>query len=98
MARIVVASFVVLLLLSAPSVDAKKTEPRRRPSRIAAETLQPGSPFDCDTPRGSAWFGSTARCLAELCRGSNVTNGAVVGGDGRLRANPCVRRIDDRGR
>ncbi|MCC6847194.1 MAG: hypothetical protein IT294_01740 [Deltaproteobacteria bacterium] len=96
MTRTVVASFAVLLLVSAP-VAAKKTEPRRRAwSRIAAETLQPGSPFDCDTPRGSAWFGSTARCLAELCRGRNVTNAAVVGGDGRLRANPCVQRIDDR--
>ena len=96
MARIVVASFVVLLLVSVPSADAKKTEPRRRSSRIAAETLQPGSPFDCDTPRGSLWFGSTARCLAELCRGRNVVNGAIVGADGRLRANPCVQRIDDR--
>lgn len=97
MARSLVASIVVLLLLSSPSVEARKSEPRRRPSsRIAAETLQPGSPFDCDTPRGSAWFGSTTRCLAELCRGRNVTNGAVVGGDGRLRANPCVRRIDER--
>ena len=95
MTRSILASLAVLLLVSGP-VDAKKTEPRRRPSRISAETLQPETPFDCDTPRGSAWFGSTARCLAELCRGRNVTNGAVVGGDGRLRANPCVRRIDDR--
>lgn len=95
MTRTVVALLAVLLLVSGP-VDAKKTEPRRRPTRIAAETLQPGSPFDCDTPRGSAWFGSTARCLAELCRGRNAINAAVIGGDGRLRANPCVRRIDDR--
>lgn len=95
MIRTIVASLAVLLLVSGP-VDAKKTEPRRRPTRIAAETLQPGSPFDCDTPRGSAWFGSTARCLAELCRGRNVTNAAVVGGDGRLRMNPCARGVDDR--
>lgn len=97
MIRSIVASSLVLLVLSAP-VDAKKTEPRRRSTRMAMETLQPGTPFDCDTPRGSAWFGSTARCLAELCRGRNVTNAAVVGGDGRLRANPCVRRIDGGGR
>lgn len=96
MARIVIVSVVVLLLVSGPA-SARKTEPRRRPSRIAAETLLPGSPFDCDTPRGSAWFGSTARCLAELCRGRNVTNAAVVGDDGRLRANPCVRRSNDGG-
>ncbi len=96
MTRIVLASLVVLVLVSGP-VDAKKTEPRRRvSSRMSAETLQPGSPFDCDTPRGSAWFGSTARCLAELCRGRNVTNAAVVGGDGRLRRNPCAHGSDDR--
>jgi hypothetical protein len=62
----------------------------------AASTIQPGEPFDCDTPRASAWFGSTARCLAELCRGRNVTNAAVLGGDGRLRPNPCAGGSDDR--
>jgi hypothetical protein len=85
---------VVLLLVSAP-VDAKRTQPRRA-SRAAAETLQPSTPFDCETPRASAWFGSTARCLDELCRGGNVTNAAVIGGDGRMRANPCARDRDDR--
>jgi len=85
---------MLLLLLSAPA-DAKKTTPRRV-ARIDAEAIQPGSPFDCDTARASAWFGSTARCLAELCRGRNVTNAAVVGADGRLRDNPCARRLDER--
>jgi hypothetical protein len=85
---------VLVLLLSTPA-DAKKTAPRRV-ARIDAEAIQPGSPFDCDTARASAWFGSTARCLAELCRGGNVTNTAVVGRDGRLRDNPCARRLDER--
>jgi hypothetical protein len=86
--------FAVLLLMSPPA-DARKTEPRRQ-TRIAAEASGPASPFDCDTARASAWFGSAARCLAELCRGRNVTNAAVLGGDGRLRANPCARGFDDR--
>jgi hypothetical protein len=87
-------ALVALLLISAPA-DAKKTQPRR-PSRIALDAVQPGSPFDCDTAQASRWFGSTVRCLAELCRGRNVTNAAVVGGDGRLRANPCAHGLDDR--
>lgn len=95
MSKLCVALLAVLVLLSAPA-DAKKTAPRRA-TRMAAETQQqPGSPFDCDTARASAWFGSTERCLAELCRGRNVTNASVVGGDGRLRANPCARGFDDR--
>ncbi len=94
MTKLFAVIVAVLLLISAPA-DAKKTSPRR-PSRIAAETLQPGSPFDCDTARASTWFGSTARCLEELCRGRNVTNAAIIGGDGRLRTNPCARGFDDR--
>ena len=84
----------VLVFLSAPA-DAKKTAPRKA-TRIALDGVQPGSPFDCDTAHASQWFGSTARCLAELCRGRNVTNASVIGGDGRLRANPCARGGDDR--
>jgi hypothetical protein len=88
-------ALIALLMLMSTPADAKKTQLRRQP-RIAADAIQIGSPFDCDTARASAWFGSTVRCLAELCRGRNVTNAAVVGGDGRLRRNPCVRAIDDR--
>jgi len=94
MLKIFAVLLVPLLLISAPA-DAKKTQPRRV-ARIDAEAVQPGSPFDCDTARASAWFGSTARCLAELCRGRNVTNTAVVGADGRLRDNPCAWRLDER--
>ena len=94
MTKLLGATVAVLLLISGPA-DAKKTQPRRA-TQIAADAIQPASPFDCDTARASAWFGSTARCLAELCRGRNVTNAAVIGGDGRLRPNPCVRGADDR--
>jgi hypothetical protein len=94
MIKLCAALTVVLLLLSAPA-DAKKTQPRRA-SRLAADTLKPASPFDCDTARAGEWFGSTARCLEELCRGGNVTNASVIGGDGRLRSNPCARGFDDR--
>jgi len=92
--KLVAALAALLLLISAPA-DAKKTHPRR-PSRIAAEMIQPGSPFECDTARASTWFGSTRRCLEELCRGQNATNASVIGGDGRLRTNPCARGFDDR--
>jgi len=94
MVKSTIALVALLVLVSVPAA-AKKTTPKRV-SRISAETIQPESPFDCDTARAAAWFGSTARCLAELCRGRNVTNAAVIGGDGRLRSNPCVRGLDDR--
>ncbi len=94
MTKLLGAFIALVLLISAPA-DAKKTQPKRA-SRIALDGVQPGSPFDCDTAQASAWFGSTTRCLAELCRGRNVTNAAVVGGDGRLRVNPCARGFDDR--
>jgi hypothetical protein len=94
MTKLCAALAAVLLLLSAPA-DAKKTQPRRA-NRAAADTLRPASPFDCDTARGGEWFGSTTRCLEELCRGGNVTNASVIGGDGRLRRNPCARGSDDR--
>jgi hypothetical protein len=94
MGKLLCAVAAVALLISAPA-DARKAEPRKA-ARISLDGVQPGSPFDCDTARASAWFGSTARCLAELCRGRNVTNAVVVGGDGRLRENPCARRLERR--
>jgi len=94
MPKLFAALCALFLLMSAPA-DAKKTHPARA-SRIALDALAPGSPFDCDTARASTYFGSTARCLAELCRGRNATNATIVGGDGRLRENPCARRLDER--
>jgi hypothetical protein len=86
---------LALVAFMSPPALARKTD-TRRPARIALDTLAPGSPFDCDTTRASTYFGSTARCLAELCRGWNVTNATIIGGDGHLRQNPCARRVDDR--
>ena len=94
MSKDTVALAALLLLISAPA-DATKTQPRRT-TRIATDALQPGSPFECDTARASRWFGSTVRCLEELCRGQNTINASLIGGDGRLRKNPCARGSDDR--
>ena len=54
---------------------------------------RPHGPFDCDTPIGEQWYGSTARCLDELCAGFNVTNEWLFAGDDkRRRRNPCYGR------
>ncbi len=49
---------------------------------------RPHSPFDCTTPIGVSWYGSTKRCLAELCAGHNVYNEYIFEGE-RRRKNPC---------
>jgi hypothetical protein len=90
MARFCTAFTLSLALLSTPA-GAVKTRPHRTAKLDTGALAAPASPFDCDTARASEWFGSTRRCLDQLCRGQNVTNGAVIGGDGRLRTNPCVR-------
>ncbi len=90
MPRFLSVLVLLLALLSTPAV-ASKTRPQRAAKLDGNALAAPVSPFDCDTARASAWFGSARRCLAELCRGQNVTNAAVIGGDGRLRTNPCAR-------
>ena len=95
MTRFLTALTLLLALVSTPAVAAK-TRARRTAQLDGGAIAAPVTPFDCDTARAGAWFGSTRRCLDELCRGRNVTNTTVVGGDGRLRANPCAREVDDR--
>ncbi len=95
MKNFLAALIAVLALVSTPAA-ATKTHARRTARLDVGTMTAPGSPFDCDTARGSTWFGSARRCLDELCRGQNATNATVVGGDGRLRANPCARDFDDR--
>ena len=90
MPKFVSVLVLLLALLSTPAV-ATKTRPHRTAKLDGNAIAAPVTPFDCDTARASAWFGSTRRCLDELCRGYNVTNAAVIGGDGRLRTNPCAR-------
>ena len=95
MAKFSTVLVLLLAVLSTPAV-ATKTRPRRTAKLDTGTAAAPVSPFDCDTARAATWFGSTRRCLDELCRGQNVTNAAVVGGDGRLRTNPCAQRDDRR--
>lgn len=59
---------------------------------LPLEVNRPRSIFECDTPVGEQWFGSTDRCLRELCQGQNVTNAQIVDVGGRLRRNPCHGR------
>lgn len=57
------------------------------------EVNRPRSPFDCDTPRGVDWYGTTDRCLDELCGNFNVTNEWLFVDDHkRRRRNPCYGR------
>jgi hypothetical protein len=55
------------------------------------EVNRPRSIFQCDTPLGKDWYGSTERCLAELCVGGNYTNRYISDAE-RLRRNPCYGR------
>jgi hypothetical protein len=61
-------------------------------SQVQIEVNRPRTIFDCDTPRGEQWYGSTDRCLRELCVGQNVTNAQLVDESGHLRRNPCYGR------
>ena len=63
-----------------------------RPAGGQVEVNRPRTIFDCDTPRGEAWYGSTDHCLRELCAGGNFTNQYVDGADNRPRKNPCYGR------
>jgi hypothetical protein len=50
---------------------------------------RPRTPFDCDLPIGKEWYGSPARCLAELCGDRNVYNEYIFDAENRRRRNPC---------
>jgi hypothetical protein len=58
---------------------------------VQVEINRPKTAFDCDTPRGESWYGSTERCLDELCAGQNVYNEYIFEGP-RRRKNPCYGR------
>ncbi len=64
------------------------------PSRgqLQIDINRPRSPFECDTPVGESWYGSTQRCLDELCGGRNVTNEWLFDEHKRRRRNPCYGR------
>jgi hypothetical protein len=59
---------------------------------IEVQVNRPRDAFQCDTPLGVEWYGSTDRCLAELCGGQNVTNEYLFDEHSRRRRNPCYGR------
>jgi hypothetical protein len=58
-------------------------------AQLQVDVNRPRSEFECDTPVGEKWYGSTERCLAELCGGKNVTNEWIFDAQNRRRRNPC---------
>lgn len=61
--------------------------------QLQVDVNRPRTPFECDTPVGVSWHGSTERCLDELCANLNVYNEWLfVGDQKRRRRNPCYGR------
>jgi hypothetical protein len=58
-------------------------------AQLQVDINRPRSKFECDTPVGEKWYGSTERCLEELCGGQNVTNEWLFDDNKRRRRNPC---------
>ena len=50
---------------------------------------RPRDASQCDLPGGAQYYGSTDRCLEELCAGQNVINEYVFDDHSRRRRNPC---------
>ena len=108
LAAVLAAAGLVIALAAAAHADANANatrgqQTRTRPSgrrtsqtRVVpgahVEVNRPRSIFDCDTPRGEAWYGSADRCLRELCAGGNYTNRYIDDADDHLRKNPCYGR------
>jgi hypothetical protein len=61
-------------------------------AQLQVDVNRPRSQFECDTPVGEKWYGSTERCLDELCGGKNVYNEWIFDSDKRRRRNPCYGR------
>lgn len=59
---------------------------------LQVDVNRPRSPFECDLPNGESWYGSTQRCLQELCAGWNVYNEYIFDAQNRRRKNPCYRQ------
>ncbi len=82
---------VLLLTAALATAGAPADEAAAQPG-VRVEVNRPRSIFECDTPIGVDWYGSTDRCLMELCAGQNVTNAHIIDERGRLRRNPCHGR------
>jgi hypothetical protein len=61
-------------------------------AQLQVDVNRPRSQFECDTPVGEKWYGSTERCLEELCGGQNVYNEWIFDANKRRRHNPCYGR------
>lgn len=61
-------------------------------AQLQVDINRPRSQFECDTPVGREWYGSTERCLEELCGGKNVYNEWLFDENKRRRRNPCYGR------
>ena len=86
MRRITLCALSVVALAAARSACLAQSPP------VQVEINRPRSIFECDLPVGEQWYGSTNRCLKELCAGQNVISTHVFDGEGRLRRNPCYGR------
>jgi hypothetical protein len=86
---VALAAFVLVVL--EPTLARSQDVERPAGAPLQLEINRPQTPFDCDTPRGESWYGSTDRCLEELCAGENVYNEYIFQGS-RARKNPCYGR------
>jgi len=93
--RLLISVFLpVALLFTAtanlilPVVDRVEPVPRAGLPAVV-DVNRPQTPEQCDLPIGISWFGSSERCLAELCGGRNVYNEYIFDGANRRRRNPC---------
>jgi hypothetical protein len=85
-------AFAALAIVAMNPTSARSQDVERPVGApLQLEINRPQSPFDCDTPRGESWYGSTDRCLEELCAGENVYNEYIFQGS-RARKNPCYGR------
>ena len=76
------AALITVFVAGAAAADEHRVDVNR-----------PRSPFECDTPVGIDWYGSTDRCLDELCGNFNVVNEWLFVDDHkRRRRNPCYGR------
>lgn len=95
--RLVISLWVPLAFLLAapvrvvgPLVQLTQAQPQpAAPPPAVIDVNRPRRPEDCDLPIGISWYGSTSRCLQELCGGLNVYNEYIFDSSNRRRKNPC---------
>ena len=78
--------------LTAAALLAAALAPVATLAQVQVDVNRPRSQFECDTPIGEKWYGSTDRCLEELCGGQNVYNEWLFDEHKRRRRNPCYGR------